>query len=104
MSNLLASIRYSMRLLSKSPGFTLTAVLILGFGIGANTAIFSLINAVLLKPLPYPHPEQLMQVNMPSIGRGEWTSLLRSAWILLSTIPSEVSPNATFIRSVVTAA
>jgi putative ABC transport system permease protein len=62
MHGLLASLRYSVRLLLKSPGFTITAVLILGFGIGANTAIFSLIDAVLLKPLPYPHPERLVQI------------------------------------------
>jgi predicted permease len=68
MHGLLKSLGYSVRLLRRSPAFTITAILILGFGIGANTAIFSLIDAVLLKPLPYPHPEQLMQVNMPSPG------------------------------------
>ena len=65
MRGLLASVRYTVRLLLKSPGFTITAVLILGFGIGANTAVFSLIDAVLLKPLPYPHPERLVGISMP---------------------------------------
>jgi putative ABC transport system permease protein len=55
--------RYTLRLLAKSPGFTTTAILILGFGIGANTAIFSLIDAVLLKPLPYPSSERLVIIS-----------------------------------------
>jgi putative ABC transport system permease protein len=62
MERLLPSLRYTLRLLLKSPGFTITAVLILGFGIGANTAIFSLIDTVLLKPLPFPNPEQIVQI------------------------------------------
>ena len=52
MRGLLVAVPYTMQLLLKSPGFTITAVLILGFGIGANTAIFSLINAVPLRKLP----------------------------------------------------
>src|SRR6516165_1975038 len=62
MLSLLSHLRYAIRLLFKSPGFTITTVLILGLGIGANTAIFSLISGVLLKPLPYPHPERLVNV------------------------------------------
>jgi predicted permease len=59
-----STLRQTIRLLLKSPGFTITAILILGFGIGANTAIFSLINGVLLKPLPYSNPERLVVASM----------------------------------------
>jgi putative ABC transport system permease protein len=65
MRGLLPSLRYTIRSLLKSPGFAIACVLILGFGIGLNTAIFSLINAVILKPLPYPNPERLVRVSQP---------------------------------------
>src|SRR5246127_81821 len=68
MRSLTSLFRHTVRLLLKSPGFAITAILILGFGIGANTAIFSLVNAVLLKPLPYPDPASLIQIFLTYQG------------------------------------
>src|SRR5215212_775844 len=72
------NIVYSARMLLKRPSLTAVAIIAMGLGIGANTAIFSVVNTVLLQPLPYEHPEQLVMVateqrNQALDGRGSFS-------------------------------
>src|ERR1043166_8504874 len=62
VENIWRDLRFAVRSLRKMPGFTAIAVLVIAVGIGANTAVFSVINAVLLKPLTYPEPQSLVQL------------------------------------------
>lgn len=85
--NLVRDIRFALRMLRKSPVFTTTIVLTIALGVGATTAIFSVVNATLLHPLPFPEPEQLVSIHddLPGIGardaglsQPEWQDLQHS--------------------------
>jgi predicted permease len=68
VESLWADARLAMRRLGRAPGFATTAILTLAIGIGANTAVFSVVNSVLLRPLPYPHAEQLVSLRLQAPG------------------------------------
>ena len=67
---LLRNVRYAWRVLQRNPGYALLAILTLGLGIGADTAIFTVINGVLLRPLPYAHAEQIVHLDQTAAKLG----------------------------------
>jgi predicted permease len=86
VETLIRDLRYAVRMLLKSPGFTVTAVLTLGLAIGINTAVFSVVDGVLLRPFPYPQPERLslLEARVEAQGvRGRRTSQNGTAWVIV---------------------
>jgi hypothetical protein len=75
MQTLLQDLRYSLRQLIKSPGFTLTAVISLALGVGATTAVFSVIYAALVNPYPYPAADRIARLTIKSkAGSSDWVN------------------------------
>src|SRR2546425_8067488 len=70
MHSIWQDLRFGARMLLKQPGFTLVAVITLALGIGANTAIFSLVRGVVLRPLPFSEPERLIGIRESKVGEG----------------------------------
>src|SRR5262249_50082317 len=95
LDRLWQDVRYAIRLLRSSPAFTITAVVTLALGIGATTAIFSVVDATLLHPLPYPAPDQLVSIvdDLPGIGSYD-VGLSQPEWLDLegSGIFEQVAP------------
>src|SRR3954468_3152397 len=93
MHDVFAGVARSIRRLWRTPGFTVTAILALTIGIGANGAIFSVVNAVLLKPVPYPAADRLVNLGYTFDGSAvEWSSPAKfAAWQRYSRLLEQIS-------------
>jgi predicted permease len=96
LDEIVQDVRYACRTLRKSPGFTIVAVLTIALGIGANTAMFSVVNAAILRPLGYPHPKQLQIVGAGS-GAGDTGSLSPAEYFELTEISQSFSVAGAFV-------
>jgi predicted permease len=96
LDDIVQDVRYACRTLRKSPGFTIIAVLTIALGIGANTAMFSVVNAAILRPLGYPQPEQLVMVSAGS-GDGRPGSLSPAEYFELTEISQSFSVAGAFV-------
>lgn len=104
VENLLRDARYGMASLARDPGFAAVAIGLLALGIGANTAMFTMVDAVLLKPLPFPHPERIVTVSEtpPPALRNPTTTLTFLDWKKQSDIFEALSVDAPFRAAVTT--
>src|SRR5258708_35574250 len=103
MKNLLQDIRYGIRTLAKNPSFAIVAVLTLALGIGANTAIFSVVENLLLRPLPYPEPERLVEIAntyLPQVPKGGLSPGDYLDWRKQNTSFSEMGAYAWVVQGV----